>query len=253
MARYDSRTTTFSPQGRLFQVEYAMTAIQNAGACVGIKAKDAIVLATERKDISKLLVKTKNSDKLYRLEEHVVCAVAGLTSDANVLVSYLRRSAQAYRQSFQEPQPIDQLIRRVCDLKQGYTQYGGQRPFGVSFLYAGYDYANGLQLYHSDPSGNFACWNARAIGRHEPEANQVLKEDYKGSSDEMTVEQAKKMAVKCFRKILDVNDDLELKMDLVVISKHEAKELVVQENASEEEIEAISKTLAAEELEKASS
>lgn len=229
-----------------------MTAIQNAGACVGIKANDVIVLATERKDISKLLTKTKNSDKLYRLDDHVLCAVAGLTSDANVLVNYLRRSAQSYRASFQEPQPIDQLLRRVCDLKQGYTQFGGQRPFGVSFLYAGYDYINKLQLYHSDPSGNFAAWNARAIGRNEPEANQVLKEEFKGDASAMDVETAKRLVVKCFKKVLDVPDSMEKKMDIVILEKHPDTETIVLKTVEEAEIRAIVKSLEEEAAQNAS-
>jgi len=135
--RYDSRTTTFSPEGRLFQLEYAMEAINNAASAIGILTKEGVVLACEKRATSKLLVKTELSDKIYKIDDHVVCAVAGLTSDANILLDYARRASLGYTYRFQEPQPVEQLIKAVCDTKQGYTQYGGLRPFGVSFLYAG--------------------------------------------------------------------------------------------------------------------
>lgn len=89
---------------------------------------------------------------MYRLDEHVAVAVAGLTADANILINKARLTAQQYQFTYQELMPVDQLVKRLCDIKQGYTQFGGMRPFGVSFLYAGWDEQNGYQLYHSDPA-----------------------------------------------------------------------------------------------------
>jgi len=136
--RYDSRTTTFSPEGRLYQVEYAMEAISHAGICVGILAKDGIVLAVEKKITSKLL-ENISSEKMYKVDDHLACAVAGITADANILINYARLAAQRYTLTYQEPIPVEQLIINICDRKQGYTQFGGLRPFGVSFLWAGWD------------------------------------------------------------------------------------------------------------------
>ena len=95
---------------------------------------------------------------MYKLDDHVAVAVAGLTADANILINKARLTAQQYTFTYQESMPVEQLVRRLCDVKQGYTQFGGMRPFGVSFLYAGWDEENGYQLYHSDPSGNYAGW-----------------------------------------------------------------------------------------------
>jgi len=95
--------------------------------------------------------------------------VAGITADANILINYARLSAQRYSLSYQEPIPVEQLVQKICDLKQGYTQYGGLRPFGVSFIYAGWDRNYGFQLYQSDPSGNYGAWKATCIGAN----NQV--------------------------------------------------------------------------------
>jgi 20S proteasome subunit alpha 3 len=153
--RYDGRTTTFSPQGRLFQVEYAMEAISHAGAALGILAKDGIVLGAEKKIISKLLDNDKKTEKMYKIDNHIACAVAGITADANILIENARLFSQQYYYSYQEPIPVENLVQQICDIKQGYTQYGGMRPFGVSLLYAGWDEYYGFQLYHSDPSGNY--------------------------------------------------------------------------------------------------
>lgn len=139
--RYDSRTTIFSPEGRLYQVEYAMEAISNAGAAIGCLAKDGVVLIAEKKVTSKLLdthAVGVRREKMYQLDGHVACAVAGMTADANILVNLCRLNAQRYSFAYQEPMPVEQLVRAVCDTKQGYTQFGGQRPFGVSILYAGW-------------------------------------------------------------------------------------------------------------------
>ena len=123
--RYDSRTTIFSPEGRLYQVEYAMEAISHASACVGILATDGVVLAAEKRVASKLLDPGMRSDNMYQVDDHIACAVAGITADANILMDYVRRVAQNHTYTFQEPQPVELLVRRICDMKQGYTQYGG--------------------------------------------------------------------------------------------------------------------------------
>ena len=173
--RYDSRTTIFSPEGRLYQVEYAMEAIGHAGSCLGILANDGILLAAERRNTNKLLDEVFHSEKIYRLNENMACSVAGITSDANVLTNELRLIGQRYfyqvrrfglssdctvfktvfspQLQYEETMPCEQLVSFVCDIKQAYTQYGGKRPFGVSILYMGWDKQLGYQLYQSDPSG----------------------------------------------------------------------------------------------------
>lgn len=96
----------------------------------------------------------------------MVCSVAGITSDANVLTNELRVTAQRYQLYYGEPMPCEQLVSTLCDLKQAYTQYGGKRPFGVSILYMGWDKHYGYQLYQSDPSGNYGGWKATCIGNN---------------------------------------------------------------------------------------
>ncbi|KAJ3300460.1 protein with putative role during mitosis [Borealophlyctis nickersoniae] len=213
--RYDARTTIFSPEGRLYQVEYAMEAISHAGTALGILAKDGIVLAAEKKVTSKLLEQTTSHEKVYQLNETMCCAVAGITADANTLINYARIQAQKYLFTYNEPIPAEQLVQKLCDLKQGYTQYGvsgtlrteshpsadaGLRPFGVSFLYAGWDKHHGFQLYHSDPSGNYSGWKATVVGANVPNAQSILRQDYK---EEFTLKEAKSLAVKVLHKTMD--------------------------------------------------
>jgi 20S proteasome subunit alpha 3 len=112
---------------------------------------------------------------MYKLDDHIACAVAGITADANILISNARLNAQRYLYSYQEPVPVEYLVQQLCDLKQGYTQYGGLRPFGVSFLYGGWDKNYGYQLYHSDPSGNYGGWKAYAIGANNQSAQSMLR------------------------------------------------------------------------------
>lgn len=109
--------------------------------------------------------------------------MAGITADANILVNYARQAAQRYTFTYQEPDPVEDLVRTVCDLKQGYTQYGGLRPYGVAFIYAGWDSHYGYQLYQSDPSGNYGGWKATAIGSGHQAATSILKTEYKVRAD----------------------------------------------------------------------
>ncbi|KAG2219415.1 hypothetical protein INT45_010606 [Circinella minor] len=198
--RYDSRTTIFSPEGRLYQVEYAMEAISHAGIALGVLAKDGIVIAAEKKVTSKLLEQSASAEKIYKLNDRMICGVAGMTADANILINWARSSAQRYLFTYNEEMPVEQLVQRLCDLKQGYTQYGGLRPFGVSFIFAGYDDHYGFQLYHSDPSGNYGGWKATCIGANNATAQSILKQDHK---EDMSVEDAKALAIKVLSKTMD--------------------------------------------------
>ena len=197
-------------------MEYAIQAIDNAGAAVGILSKDGVIIAAEKKITSKLLAKPKVSEKLYMIDDHVAVAVAGLTADANILINYLRQTAARYKLTFQEAQPIEQLVQTVCDHKQGYTQFGGQRPFGVSFLFAGFDKHHGFQLYRSDPSGNYGAWRATAIGANNKAATSLLLSEFK---PDMTVESALELAVKVLTKTMDTTTPSAEKMEFSILQR----------------------------------
>ncbi|KAG4305288.1 hypothetical protein PORY_001458 [Pneumocystis oryctolagi] len=181
------------------KVEYALEAISRAGTALGILATDGIVLAAEKKVISKLLEQNISSEKLYVIDDHMICAVAGITADANILIDYIRKTAQKYLLTYDKHMPCEQLVKSLCNVKQGYTQYGGLRPFGVSFIWAGYDPIYGFQLYQSNPSGNYGGWKATSIGANNASAQSLLKQDYK----ETNLKEACSLAIKVLSKTVD--------------------------------------------------
>lgn len=155
----------------------------------------------------------------------MVCSVAGITSDANVLTNELRVigmfisivrhmknernflnwfciAAQRFQLNYGEPMPCEQLVSYLCDIKQAYTQYGGKRPFGVSILYMGWDKHYGYQLYQSDPSGNYGGWKATCIGNNSGAAISILKQEL--SDEPITLASAEDLAIKVLSKSLDM-------------------------------------------------
>eukprot|EP00743_Colponemidia_sp_Colp-15_P000301 GILK01000351.1.p1 GENE.GILK01000351.1~~GILK01000351.1.p1 ORF type:complete len:264 (-),score=44.82 GILK01000351.1:75-749(-) len=214
-----------------------MEAINHAGAAVGILASDGVVLAAEKKITSKLLEPSKSSEKMYMFDNHIACAVAGITSDANILINYARLAAQRYTFAYQEPMPVEQLIQNLCDLKQGYTQYGGLRPFGVSFLYAGWDKHFQFQLYHSDPSGNYGGWKATAIGANNQAAQSILKSDYK---EDCSLNDALHLALKVLSKTMDTTTPTAEKLEFATLTR--VGDRVVYHVYTDAEVEALLKT-----------
>lgn len=175
-------------------------------------ASDGIVMASERKITSGLLAPPKRSEKTYVLAPHLACNVAGLTADANRLMEEARLRAGRYFYQYQEPIPVEQLVEFVCNYKQYYTQRGGLRPFGVAFLFAGYDQQHGFQLYQSDPSGNYSGWKATVIGANNQAGKSILKSDYETTpADAMEgadpvipdIQAALRLAVKVLNKTMD--------------------------------------------------
>lgn len=221
-SRYDSRTTMFSPEGRLYQVEYAVEAIAQAGSALGIVTSEGIVFASERRVSNPLLdtehsqLKDQSGDKVVKIDDHIAFAVAGITSDANLLVERARLWALSHRFTFQEPMPAEKLVQYLCDLKQMYTQSGGQRPFGVSFLVAAWDRQNGLQLYQTDPSGNYNAWRAYAIGQNDGAAQNQLKSEWK---EGMSLHEGLLLALKVLSKTMDSANLTPEKLEFAVLRK----------------------------------
>merc|ERR1712062_271167 len=222
--RYDSRTTIFSPEGRLYQVEYAMEAIGHAGVSLGILANDGILLAAERKSSNKLLDEVSYSEKIYRIYDDMACSVAGITADANVLTNELRLIAQRHYLQYQEAIPCEQVFSSLCDLKQAYTQFGGKRPFGVSILYMGWDKHYGFQLYQSDPSGNYGGWKSTCIGNNWNAAVSMLKQEYK--ENETSLSEALDLAIKVLSKTLDMTKVTADKVEIATLTRKDNKTVI---------------------------
>lgn len=207
------------------------------------------MLAAEKLVTSKLLDAGTNSEKLYLIDDHIACVVSGITADANILINHARVRAQRHMYAYNEPMPLEQLVRSLCDTKQGYTQYGGLRPFGVSLLYAGWDEHFGFQLYQSDPSGNYGGWKATAIGANNQNANSKLKQMYKMDDEEWVKEfdlkKALEMAVQVLSKSMDSTNLTSEKLEFATVTKDD-KGNVVFRIMNQKEVDDLIKSVAIE-------
>jgi len=175
--KYDRALTVFSPEGRLFQVEYALEAVRRGTLAVAVKSKDAVCLAAQIKIPSKLM-DADSIDKLFQVDEHIGVAIAGLHADSRTLINYARVQAQSFRLTYDEPVRLNMLVKSIADMKQQYTQFGGIRPFGCALFFVAVD-AKGTQIYTTSPSGIFRAFKAYALGSGEATAREYLKENYK--------------------------------------------------------------------------
>ena len=135
-AGYDRALTVFSPDGRLFQIEYAREAVKRGTTSIGIVSKDGVVFAVDKKIKSKLIVQ-KSIEKIFKIDDHIATASSGLVADARRLVDIARRQAQVNKLQYHEPISVTGLTKYIGDLEQMYTQSGGIRPFGISLIIGG--------------------------------------------------------------------------------------------------------------------
>lgn len=187
---YDRGTSLFSPDGRLYQVEYAREAVKRGGASVGVRAVDGVVLAAERR-IRSTLLEPRSIEKLHKIDGHNGVASAGHVADARQLVEEARQTAQVEQLRYEEPITPEQLTVEVSEHIQEYTQAGHTRPFGAALLVGGY--VDGKpQLFETDPSGTPYEWQATAIGGSSDEMETTLEAEY---DPEMSIDAAYSLAV----------------------------------------------------------
>jgi proteasome alpha subunit len=178
---YDRGITIFSPDGRLYQVEYAREAVKRGSAAVGVRTDEGVVLAAEKRTGSDLL-EADSIEKLHVVDDHVGVATAGHVADARKLVDFARRRAQGERLRFDEPADVETLTTAITDQVQEHTQTGGARPFGVSLLVAGVD-GDRTRLFETDPSGTSYEWKATAVGGDSDDLRAFLEEEYDPDAD----------------------------------------------------------------------
>lgn len=178
---YDRAITVFSPDGRLYQVEYAREAVKRGTTAVGIKAKDGVVLIVDKRVSSKLL-EASSIEKIFKIDEHIGVASSGLVGDARSLVDRARVECQINRVSYDDPIEVETLAKKLCDHMQTLTQYGGIRPYGTALLIAGVSDGE-CRLFETDPSGTLLEYKATGIGIGRPAAMKVFEEEYNPESE----------------------------------------------------------------------
>lgn len=188
---YDRAITIFSPDGRLFQVEYAREAVKRGSVAVGMVYDNGALIGTVKSNTNEL-VKPESVEKVFKIDDHIGATTSGLVADARVVVDHARVEAQKEKATYEEPVKVKTLTEEICDLKQMYTQYGGTRPFGTSLLVAGID-RTGARLFETDPSGAFSEVYASAIGSKKKEVEEIFKEGY---DEEIEFDDALELAVK---------------------------------------------------------
>ncbi|KAK2973662.1 hypothetical protein RJ640_017034 [Escallonia rubra] len=230
---YDRGVNTFSPEGRLFQVEYAIEAIKLGSTAIGLKTKEGVVLAVEKRITSPLL-EPSSVEKIMEIDEHIGCAMSGLIADARTLVEHARVETQNHRFSYGEAMTVESTTQALCDLALRFgegdeesmdgeglclhaclkelfkgtqddedmevKQFKEQsRPFGVSLLIAGHD-ENGPSLYYTDPSGTFWQCNGKAIGSGSEGADSSLQEQY---NKDLTLQEAETIALSILKQVME--------------------------------------------------
>ncbi|KAJ3016870.1 proteasome component pup2 [Thoreauomyces humboldtii] len=203
-SEYDRGVNTFSPEGRLFQVEYAIEAIKQGSTAVGIQTSEGVVLAVEKRATSTLL-EPSSIEKIMEIDAHLGCAMSGLTADSRTMIDHARVEAQNHWFTYNERIKVESVTQAVCDLALRFGESANSeealmsRPFGVALLIAGID-EKGPQLFHTDPSGTFMRYDAKAIGSGSEGAQGELQEQYHKS---LTLEEAKVLSLKVLKQVME--------------------------------------------------
>lgn len=211
---YDRALTVFSPDGHLFQVEYAQEAVKKGLVSIGVRGKDSVVIAVEKRSAQKLQ-DSRTIRKIYQVEDHIYLAFAGLSADARVLINKAQLECQRFRLNYEDAIDVDMLARFVAAVQQKSTQSGGSRPFGVSTIIGGFNEDGTPHLWKTDPSGMNTAWKAVAIGHHDQTVIEYMEKSY---VDNMTQEACVNFAIKSLLEVVESGS----KNIEILILKHKA-------------------------------
>ncbi len=192
---YDRAITVFSPDGRLFQVEYAREAIKKGSTALGIRFKNGVVLISDKKVRSRL-VEQNSMEKIQLIDDYVATVTSGLVADARILIDLARVSVQQEKITYGSLVNIENLVKKVADQMQQYTQYGGVRPYGVAMIFAGSD-SIGPRLFDCDPAGTINEYKAVVIGEFRNQVLESLEKEYK---EDLSEKDAISLGIKALKK-----------------------------------------------------
>ncbi|EGD99541.1 proteasome subunit alpha [Trichophyton tonsurans CBS 112818] len=242
MASGYDRALSGSPDGHVFQVEYALEAVKRVGTCaVGVKGEGIVVLGCEKRSAMKLQDTRITPSKIGLIDNHVCLAFAGLNADARILVDKARVEAQSHRLTVEDPVTIEYITKYVAGVQQRYTQSGGVRPFGISTLIVGFDNGDKTpRLYQTEPSGIYSAWKANAIGRSSKTVREFLERNHKDGIDrEATIQLT-------IKSLLEVVQTGAKNIEIAIMAPGKPMELLPND-----EIEAHVKSIEAEKQEEA--
>jgi len=203
--QYDRDITTWAPQGRLYQIEYAMEAVKQGSACVGLKSKTHAVICTLKRSSSEL---ASHQQKIFKIDEHIGIAIAGLTSDARVLSAFMRSESMNHKYVYDSPIQVGRLVLRVADKSQKNTRRYGSRPYGVGLLVVVYD-QTGAHLFETCPSGNYFDYKAMAIGARSQSAKTYLERKFETFED-ASLEELIKQGITALGETISSSDEIGL-------------------------------------------
>ncbi|MFW9799108.1 MAG: archaeal proteasome endopeptidase complex subunit alpha [Candidatus Thorarchaeota archaeon] len=209
---YDTSTSIFSPDGRIFAAEYAKKAVEQGATSIGILVNEGVVLLAEKRVLP--LQEPDSVEKISKIEEHVGVATSGFMADARQLVHQARREAQSYWLTYEEPVPAEALAEHICDLKARFTQAARGRPYGVAMIIGSVDYDNTPRLFVTDPVGTYWGFLAAVIGRGSSRAGELLESKY-NTNKTQSLDEATKLALDALRQATDA----ELTPDNVEIAR----------------------------------
>ena len=224
-AGYDRSLTMFSPEGRLYQVEYALEAVRRGTLCIGLKSATGSALITRKK--YQELMDPATIQKIFRMDEHIGCSISGLHADSRILVDYARVQCQVHRLTYSEPVRIKTITRKLADIKQQYTQHGGVRPFGSALLIIGVDPDGIPRVMTTSPSGTYWAWKGTSMGRNADAAREKLNEEL---TQEMSLDEIIKLGI----KVLKEATDEEIEDENLQIAKVSAEDRKFVELSAEE-------------------
>lgn len=214
---YDRTATMFSPDGTIPQLEYAQKTVRLGSSIIGMVCSDGVFIIADKR-VEDVLVITKSATKIQEVDSHVIISSAGIVSDARVLVDRAQLLAQQHRVTYDSPIEPELIVKELANIQQQFTQYGGARPFGVSFMVAGI-HEKKPSLYTSDVTGNYFHYHANAIGENDDKVREKLREKYK---QDLTIKKGVKLAVDIIKELKGKKFDMS-KMELVYITKEKGK------------------------------
>eukprot|EP00123_Amoebidium_parasiticum_P019332 comp24584_c0_seq1/m.46790 comp24584_c0_seq1/g.46790 ORF comp24584_c0_seq1/g.46790 comp24584_c0_seq1/m.46790 type:complete len:247 (-) comp24584_c0_seq1:63-803(-) len=236
-AGYDRHITIFSPEGRLYQVEYAFKAINAEGlTSLGVRGKDSCAVITQKKVPDKL-VAGDSITHMYRLTDHIGCVMTGMPADSKSQVSRARYEAAEFEHKFGYEIPIDQLAKRLADISQVYTQQAAMRPLGCAMILIAVDEELGPQVFKTDPAGYYVGYKAVAVGAKEQEATNFLEKKIK-KNPAWTKEETVRTAISSLGSILGI--DLKAnEVEVAVVDADNRKFRVLSEDEVDAHLQAI--------------